>query len=219
MLPGIPLPASLGSVWHTSAMGLTQPGFNDLLAAAVAGDAGSLGGLLEPYRAFLRQAAAAQLYRERSLGIDPSDVVQEVLLYVATSIGQFRGGCPQEFEAWLRSMVQSKAIDAVRRRTADRRNVDRERPLDDDSGPANGAAIAGADLSPRAHAIHRERFHAALQSIAGENQAVLRLHLVEGLPLATIAEQLALPLPEAARRLACGMRTLKRRLAADEAEP
>lgn len=197
-------------------MSLMQPGFAEHLAAAVAGDAASLNALLEPYRGFVRELAVAQLYRERSLGIDASDVVQEVLLYAATSIRRFRGDCPPQFEAWLRSLVQSKAIDAVRRRTARRRNADRERPLDDDVCAGNGQMIAGADLSPRAIAIHREQFRAALESIAVEYQAVLRLHLIDGMPLDKIAEKLAVPLPDAIRRLECGMRTLKRRLSTDD---
>ena len=59
-----------------------------------------------------------------TLGLDPSDVVQETLLKAHQGLDQFRGDTDAEMAAWLRAILTNTLADWLRRFQAGARNVE-----------------------------------------------------------------------------------------------
>src|SRR5579864_732387 len=87
----------------------------DLLREAKAGDAATLGRLLELYRRYLSLLARVQIGRRLQGKVDASDLVQETFLDAHKNFGGFRGGSEAEFVAWLRQILAANLADLLRR--------------------------------------------------------------------------------------------------------
>jgi len=85
---------------------------------------------LEEYRSYLNLLARANLHRDLRARLEASDVVQQTLLEAHRDRGQFRGGDRAQLAAWLRRMLANNLKGAVRDLRRDKRDPDRERPLD-----------------------------------------------------------------------------------------
>ena len=87
----------------------------NLLRAAKAGDAPTLGRLLELYRRYLSLLARVQIGQRLQGKVDASDLVQETFLEAHRNFGRFRGGSEGEFVAWLRQILAANLADLLRR--------------------------------------------------------------------------------------------------------
>ena len=91
-----------------------------------------LGEVLQAYRPYLL-GVAWQMLPQGLLGkVAPSDVVQETLLRGYREFPEFTGNDWAELVAWLRQILVNQVSDHVRRFDADKRNVSREVPLEED---------------------------------------------------------------------------------------
>src|SRR4051812_21634693 len=107
-----------------------DPGPEQLLAQARAGDGPALGRLLERYRAYLGVLARVQIGRRLRGKVDESDMVQEACLGAHRDFGQFRGTTEPEFRAWLRQILASLLANLVRHyQGTQRRDVRLERQM------------------------------------------------------------------------------------------
>jgi RNA polymerase sigma-70 factor (ECF subfamily) len=77
----------------------------DLLVRAKAGDADSLGKLLEAYRSYLGLLARLQIDRRLQGQVAASDLVQETFLQAEQAFGGFRGLNESQLAAWLRKVL------------------------------------------------------------------------------------------------------------------
>src|SRR5258707_1014575 len=103
---------------------------DELLSRARAGDAASLGQLLECYRAHLVVLARVQIGRRLQGKVDASDVVQEAFLRACNDFAQFRGTTEPELLHWLRQILAFQLANQVRHyQGTQRRDVRLERPL------------------------------------------------------------------------------------------
>src|ERR1700683_5334648 len=103
------------------------PDTDHLLASASRGDATARGRLLERHRPRLKRMVAVRLDRRLAARVDPSDVVQEVLLDAAAQLDIYLRDRPIPFYPWLRRLAAGRFADAYRRHVrARRRSVDRE---------------------------------------------------------------------------------------------
>src|SRR5262249_21270614 len=84
---------------------------------------------LERFRAYLLLLARLQLDPRLRTRIDPSDLAQQSLIQAHRAFDQFQGG-DAELAAWLRQILARNLAHALRDHGRDRRDVDRERPLD-----------------------------------------------------------------------------------------
>lgn len=118
------------------------------------------------------------------------DVLQEAFMTVWRVAGDYRGTLSPPL-AWLGLIVRSRALDLLRRRTADRAQLTQE--FDEvmaetlESGAPNPMDMA--DAGEQAWALHQ-----CLQQLEGKQREVVSLAYLRDLSHGELAEQLKLPL-------------------------
>lgn len=189
----------------------------ELIRQAQAGDAQAREELLAQLRPRLRGWVEHALSERFAGKIDVSDVTQETLLDVSQKIGQFFGTTQEEFLQWAREGVRRDVVDAIRRATAQRRSVDRERSMDDTHGV--GQPIRDrlpSHLSTASHKAMRNEaavaLHEAIRQLPEDQASAIRMVHIEGLSVAQAAEQLDRSKEAVTKLLQRGMMTLGRRL-------
>src|SRR5262245_15046798 len=128
------------------------------------GDAPADGRDLEQFRDYLRLLARSRLDPRLQAKLDPSDVVQQTLLEAHQGLAQFRGRSRPELLAWLRQILARNLANLVRDFARDRRDVHRERSLEEllqRSSARLDAWLAAEQSSPSAD-LHREEEAAKL---------------------------------------------------------
>src|SRR5262245_7750922 len=99
----------------------------ELLDRAGRGDASARQELLACYRQRLRRLVAVHFDRRLAARLDPSDVVQEVLLEAAQKLPDYLNRRPLPFYPWLRRMAWERLVKVHERHlSARRRSVLRE---------------------------------------------------------------------------------------------
>jgi RNA polymerase sigma-70 factor (ECF subfamily) len=174
-----------------------QPGVEDLLHLARAGDQPALGQLLEGYRNYLVLLSRVQVGRRLQGKFDAADVVQETFLRAHCSFRQFRGTTEAELVVWLRRILASRLAKLVRRYCGTRgRDVRLERELElelDQSSRLLDAGLVAPGSSPSQQATRRERAVAlanALERLPEHYREVLLLHEVEDLAFPEVARRM-----------------------------
>lgn len=165
---------------------------------------------LERFRSYLH------LLARRRLGgrIDPSDVVQQTLLEAHRAAGDFRGTTDAERAAWLRRILERNLADAARGLARAKRDVSRERSLDDDSAELGGW-LAADQSSPSRRADRHEQAVRVADALAGLPEAqreALVLQHWHGLTLAEIGGRLGRSPEAVAGLLKRGLKRLRESL-------
>jgi RNA polymerase sigma-70 factor (ECF subfamily) len=105
-------------------------GVEHLLDEARHGSAAAIGSLFESARAYLLFIANKELPAGLRAKCGASDLVQETAIEAHRDFPRFTGSTPEEFYAWLRSILQNNLRDAVRRyEVSQKRDVARETSL------------------------------------------------------------------------------------------
>lgn len=182
-----------------------------LLAAAQAGDRAGLEALVEAHQAQVYRFAMKMCGNPD----DASEVVQETLLSLARSVGDFRG--EGALSTWLFTIARRNCIKQRRKGKFEPARiesfsteveVDRER---------------GADGSgPEAALVSKEREQAvdkAIASLGAEQREVLMLRDVEGLSASEVADVLETSVASVKSRLHRARLTVRQRVAPLLAEP
>ena len=137
--------------------------------------------------------------------IDPSDVVQEVLLDAQRELPAYIRDRPVPFFVWLRDIARDRLVWFTRRHTAKKRDAFRDLPLG--VSPSGARAQTPVDrlvdggTSPSGLAIREEERALALALLGrleAADRRVLELRYLEGLPIAAIAAVLEIS-PSAAQ--------------------
>jgi RNA polymerase sigma-70 factor, ECF subfamily len=149
--------------------------------------------MLEAQRPRLRVLAGIQVGRRLARKVDPSDIVQDALLRASRNIGQLRARRPEQVGAWLRRILASAVIDALRRYGLSRgRDPQLERPLDEAMGSPLGLdpALLSARSTPSQRAGRQEQLlllRKWIGSLPEHYQQVLVMRHWDGLSFAEIA--------------------------------
>jgi RNA polymerase sigma-70 factor (ECF subfamily) len=178
--------------------------FAELVRAAQAGDESAKGALLQQCRPFLLAIANQELAPAVAAKVGASDVVQNTMMSAQRCLDDFRGSDREELLAWLRTILLNDLKQARRRFTAEKRRVDRERPLDTDNskGP-NMKDIAGVCETPSTAAMAREdedQLRAAMARLSPDEQAAIEMRNWQRLEFSEIGSHLSRS-AEAARKL------------------
>jgi RNA polymerase sigma-70 factor, ECF subfamily len=181
------------------------------LRQAAAGDGEAVNRLLERHRESLRRMVQLRLDRAIGARVDASDVVQDVLWEASRRLSDYLRDPKLPFHLWLRELAQDRIIDAHRRhRKAQRRTVDREKPLvvhyADRSSLELAAQLRDPELTPAAATIRKEldaRLLSALDRLGDDDAEIMLLRHHERLSNSEAAQVLGLS------EAAAGMRYLR----------
>lgn len=197
-----------------------------LLHRVAQADAGAADELWERHRPALRRMIGLRLDRTLSRRVDASDVVQDVLLKANQRLAEYLRNPAIPFHVWLRQIARDHVIDAHRwHRRAEKRAMDRERPLAD--APAGGVAgdrssfdlaaqLRDPALTPAAEALRRElesRFQGALIRLDEDDREIILLRHFEQLSNGEAARALGLSDAAAGMRHLRALRRLRAMLA------
>jgi RNA polymerase sigma factor (sigma-70 family) len=144
-------------------------------------------------------AIAAWILRDTDLA---EDAVQAALVRAWRELRTLRD--PERFEAWLHRILTNECYAEARRRTRWSAKI-RLLPVDD-------RVDTGGILSVN----DRDQLERAFRRLTLEQRSVLVFHHVVGLPVAEIAERLAIPLGTAKSRLRLATAALRASLDADD---
>jgi RNA polymerase sigma-70 factor (ECF subfamily) len=170
---------------------------------------------LADYRDYLRLLARLQLSPRLQAKLDASDVVQQAILQAHANRGQFRGQTEAEWLAWLRAILANALAAALRRFSAESRDLARERSLEaalersssrleclltaDQTSPSQRAA-RGEELVQLAH---------AMALLPEDQRRVVELHHLQGLPVAEVAQLIGRTRPAVVGLLFRGLNKLR----------
>jgi RNA polymerase sigma-70 factor (ECF subfamily) len=166
----------------------------ELIARARGGCVEARHALLARHRERLSRMVALRLDRRLSARVDPSDVVQEVLIDASSKLDEFLERRALPFYAWLRQFAWNRLVDMHRRHVRSRRRtVARERPYDLEL-PEDSAVLLVRRLvdssSPSRRVIareQREHLKDALAELPTRDREVLVMRHLEQLSVAEIA--------------------------------
>lgn len=151
---------------------------------------------LEKCRAYLKLLASSQVDTWLRQRVDASDLVQQTLLDAVARREQFRGESEGELLAWLRAILSSNLIDAVRHYGRAKRDVARNLSLDEEISNSFLRAdrlVTDSASSPSQKAATNDqllRLPAALDKLPDAQRDAIILHHLQGLKLSETAESL-----------------------------
>lgn len=161
----------------------------ELIRRARAGEAGALEEMIRRYQRKMGEWAEERGCLERPGGVRPSDISQEAALLVYQRFVSFKGSSKGEWDGWLRSIVLHQAEQMLRKEGSQKRSAAATVPLDADEA----LEVRTAQPSPSQHTAHNEELRLVwtkLFSLKGDQREAVRLHFIEGLTKAEVAEQL-----------------------------
>jgi RNA polymerase sigma-70 factor, ECF subfamily len=170
----------------------------DLLRRAGQGDAQARDELFVQHRDRLRRLIAVRLNRRLAARLDPSDLVQDVLIEANQQLVGYLRERPLPFYAWLRQIAWQRLIDIHRKHVvAQRRSVRRERApaLPDESVAELADLLVSSHSTPSKQLMReelRERVRKALLELAERDREVLVMRYLEQLAMAEIAAVLGI---------------------------
>ncbi len=164
---------------------------------AKAGDAATLGRLLELHRRYLCLLAPKQIGQTLQGKADASHLVQETFLDAHRNFAGFRGGTEAEFVVWLRQILAANLADLLRHYLGTQgRDVRLEREIReaiDQSSVLLDRALAAPQSSPSQQAERREQgvlLADALDQLPEDYREVLVLRHLEGLAFPEVARRM-----------------------------
>ena len=128
--------------------------------------------------------------------MDASDLVQQTLLDAVAQTDQFRGNSEAQFLAWLRQSLANNLVDAFRYHGRKKRDISRNRSLDEGISKSFlrvDALATDSRSTPSQRAATNEqllRLPSALEALSeAQREAIILLHL-QGLKLSETSERL-----------------------------
>jgi RNA polymerase sigma-70 factor (ECF subfamily) len=150
---------------------------------------------LEDQRDYLCLLARLQLHPRLRSKLDPSDVVQQVLLKAHRARDQLRGQTEAERAAWLRRILATTLVDAARQ-LGGKRDVGREQSLEaslQQSSARLEALLGSASSSPSGQAMRHEEMAQLAQALAQlpeDQRSAIELHHLHGQSVREVATTL-----------------------------
>jgi RNA polymerase sigma-70 factor, ECF subfamily len=172
---------------------------------------------LERFQAYLRILAEVGLDHTYHRKVSPSDIVQETLLQAHMSRHQFRGRSDAEAAAWLRRILARKLSNAIRDLRLGKRDLRRERPLDEylNLSSVRLQSLIDSETTPPGMLDRKEvvlRVSDALDSLPEDQRQAVLLKHIRDVPLAEIASLMSRSPASVAGLLRRGLKSLRESL-------
>jgi RNA polymerase sigma-70 factor (ECF subfamily) len=168
-----------------------------LLQEARAGDAATLGRLLDVYRRYLALLARVQIGQRLQGKVDASDLVQETYLEAHRNFARFRGTSEGQFVCWLRQILAAKLADLLRHYVGTQgRDVRLEREIEDALDRSSillDRGLVAPHSSPSQQVVRREQavlLADALAELPDDYRDVITLRNLEGLTFPEVARRM-----------------------------
>jgi RNA polymerase sigma-70 factor (ECF subfamily) len=174
---------------------------------------------LERFRDYLALLARLQTGARFQGKVDLSGVVQHTLLEAYQARSRLAGLDEGQQAAWLRSALANNLADEIRKLSAGKRDLGRERSLEADleqSASRLEGFLAAQQPSPSEHVQRDEqtlRLARALTALPEAQRRAVELHHLRGLSLAEVAAELGTSKPAVAGLLHRGLQKLRELLA------
>jgi RNA polymerase sigma-70 factor (ECF subfamily) len=171
-----------------------QPDTDELVRHSAGGNDAARQELLARHRDRLRKMIGVRLDRRLLARLDPSDVVQEVLMEANDKLNDYLRDRPLPFYPWLRQIAWQRLVKIHQHHHARKRRVTHEGPalpeLPDESVGDLAERLAASGTSPSRHALREElrlRVRGALGRLREGDREVLVLRYLEQMSLGEIA--------------------------------
>jgi len=180
-----------------------------LVRKAVAGDRAAIEELFARHRTQLTRMIAVRLDPRLKGRLDPSDIVQDVLVEASAKMAAELMNKPVEFYPWLRGLAWDRLCRLHRHHVATRkRSVTREEPfmpadVDDESVLKLAECIAATGGGPGSQVMHEElrrRVRDALTRLPPKDREIIVLRFLEQLSTQAAADVLGISLTAAKSR-------------------
>jgi RNA polymerase sigma-70 factor (ECF subfamily) len=182
---------------------------SDLVRRAVAGDGAAIEELFARHRSQLTRMIAVRLDPRLKGRLDPSDIVQDVLVEASQKMAIELKNNPVEFYPWLRGLAWDRLCRLHRHHvTTRKRSVAREEPftpadVDDESVLKLAECIAATGGGPGSQVMHdelRRRVREALTRLPPKDREIIVLRFLEQLSTKDAADVLGISLTAAKSR-------------------
>lgn len=168
----------------------------ELIAKAASGDRVALERLMLAYYSRLSQHIAPRL-PQALLGVaDVDDILQQTYVQVFRDIGEFEPRSDASFFAWLKTIAEHRAQDAVRALSRKKRGGGRRQVREQSDGQATSAAnlveiLSAGSHTPSRSIARREAVQAVQVAIAGlpeDQREAIQSRFLEGKSLEETAD-------------------------------
>lgn len=172
----------------------------------------------EQFRPYLTLLARTHANSHNPAKLDSSDIVQQTLLDAFAKRDQFRGSSEAELAGWLRQILKHNLADALRDQRRDKRDVRRERSLEDEIDASFSRThewLAAVQSSPSQRVAKQEdvlRLSEVLSKLPDAQREAVVLHHLQGLSLAEVAKRIGKSEAAVAGLLFRGLKTLQKLL-------
>ncbi len=170
---------------------------------------------LDRFSDYLRLLARLQFDPRLRSKLDASDIVQQTLLQAHEKRVQFRGQSEAELAGWLRTILANTISAAARRYSAEARDLERERSLQEglaESSARVGNWLAAEQSSPSERVMRVEelmRLATALAQLPADQRQVIELHHLKGWTIVDVAETMQRSKPSVMGLLFRGQKRLR----------
>ena len=174
--------------------------------------------IVASYEPYLRMLARTQARKAYQAKIGASDMVQQAMLQAVQGLDGFRGSTEAEFRGWLRQILARHLCHLDRDLHRDKRDIRREQSMEQKLAQSSmrlEGLLAGEGPTPSQNVAFSEnvlKVADAVDRLPESQREAIRMHYLEGMKLAEVAEALGKTTGAVAGLLHRGMKTLRDQL-------
>lgn len=171
--------------------------------------------LLAEARQYLLLIARAQWPQKLQAKESPSDLVQQSVTEAVHALPNFDGSSPEQWQAWLRSILMNNFSNLLKHYSRKKRNISREAPAGLGSASSPCPSLIDPEPTPLTHLLQSEgasQLQAALATLSDKHREIIFLRHHEKLSFKEIGSRLELTEDTAQKRWTRAIFALSQRI-------